>query len=260
MKKVLMISLTIVMYIIISGCGIQTTESVPTTSPTLIENTSTPTRQPLIPEGFPVEGLIAYFPFNGDAQDFSGNDLQGILSGASLVTDRFGEEGALSFDGIDDYFIVNSPLLSAIKSDLTISMWVNTEVNDFTHLVIISSKPAFSDDSVFTDFTWHGDWLGFGYTLGRGGIVTYLQDNIYDGSWHHLVGVIQNGMLKFYVDGEQNSFKMGTAGFTDLQYVIIGNWLGKDGLEFPQVMVDDLTIYDRALSDNKIMALLSSGR
>lgn len=36
------------------------------------------------------EGLIAHYPFNGNANDESGNDNNGIVSGATLTTDRFG--------------------------------------------------------------------------------------------------------------------------------------------------------------------------
>jgi hypothetical protein len=254
-----MICLIVVVYFLVSGCGPQTQEILPTPSPTPVESTATPSKPSLLFAGFPADGLLAYYPFDGNAQDFSGNDNHGILSGASQVSDRFGEEGAVSFDGVDDYFIVNSTLLSAIKSDMTISMWVNTAVNEFSHLLVISNEQGLSENTAYINFIWQGDWLGFGYSLGRGDLITYLQDDIYDDSWHHLVGVIQNGMLKFYVDGIQNSFKMGTASFTDLQYIIIGNWLGTDGHEFPSVVIDDLAIYDRAISENKILVLYSFG-
>ncbi|MBF0368929.1 MAG: hypothetical protein HQL52_05655 [Magnetococcales bacterium] len=46
------------------------------------------------------DGLVAYYPFNGDATDESGNGYDGTVSGASLTTDRLGvADSAYSFDG-----------------------------------------------------------------------------------------------------------------------------------------------------------------
>ncbi|ETR68891.1 MAG: hypothetical protein OMM_04291 [Candidatus Magnetoglobus multicellularis str. Araruama] len=50
------------------------------------------------------EGLVAYYPFNGNANDESGNGNHGTVYGAILIEDRFGNKNsAYSFDGIDDY-------------------------------------------------------------------------------------------------------------------------------------------------------------
>ena len=47
-------------------------------------------------------GLLAYYPFNGNANDESGNGNNGTVNGAALAADRFGEAGkAYSFDGED---------------------------------------------------------------------------------------------------------------------------------------------------------------
>ncbi|WP_141699533.1 hypothetical protein [Candidatus Marithrix sp. Canyon 246] len=49
------------------------------------------------------DGLVAYYPFNGNAEDESGNGNHGTVNGATLSEDRFGnQESAYSFDGIDD--------------------------------------------------------------------------------------------------------------------------------------------------------------
>ena len=37
-------------------------------------------------------GLVAYYPFNGNANDASGNGNNGTVNGATLTTDRFGNE------------------------------------------------------------------------------------------------------------------------------------------------------------------------
>lgn len=48
------------------------------------------------------QGLVAYYPFNGDVRDESGNGNHGMANGAALTTDRFGNpNSAYSFDGVD---------------------------------------------------------------------------------------------------------------------------------------------------------------
>jgi len=64
------------------------------------------------------DGLIAYYPFSGNAKDESGNGHDGTVSGASLEMDRFGNpNSAYVFDGIDDYINI------AGSSDFSLSSW-----------------------------------------------------------------------------------------------------------------------------------------
>ena len=49
-------------------------------------------------------GLVAWYPFDGNASDMSGNDKHGTVNGATLGTDRHGHANkAYSFDGVNDY-------------------------------------------------------------------------------------------------------------------------------------------------------------
>jgi hypothetical protein len=56
-------------------------------------------------------GLVAYYPFNGNANDESGNGKNGTVSGAVLTSDRFGNLiSAYIFDGTNDYISANPVL------------------------------------------------------------------------------------------------------------------------------------------------------
>ena len=62
-------------------------------------------------------GLVAWYPFDGNASDMSGNGNHGTVNGATLGTDRHGQANrAYSFDGVDDYIevfdddVINFPL------------------------------------------------------------------------------------------------------------------------------------------------------
>jgi hypothetical protein len=55
------------------------------------------------------DGLVAYYPFNGNANDESGNGHNGTINSATLTSDRFGNpNSAYSFDGVNDYIDIGS--------------------------------------------------------------------------------------------------------------------------------------------------------
>ena len=67
-------------------------------------------------QSFLTEGLVAYYPFNGSANDESGNRHDGIVNGATLVADRFGVvDSAYHFDGTLSY--VTAPVHNGVFSN-----------------------------------------------------------------------------------------------------------------------------------------------
>lgn len=72
------------------------------------------------------DGLVAYYPFNGNANDESGNGYNGIVYGAILVEDRKGvPNSAFELDGIDDYIYYGKVLPD--MSEMTIVAWIYSE-------------------------------------------------------------------------------------------------------------------------------------
>jgi hypothetical protein len=76
------------------------------------------------------EGLVSYYPFNGNAKDESGNGNHGEVKGAALTEDRKGEQNkAYSFDGKDDFIeIPSSPSIKKMKA-VSVSLWVKVNKN-----------------------------------------------------------------------------------------------------------------------------------
>jgi len=71
-------------------------------------------------------GLVAYYPFNGNANDASGNGNNGIVNGATLTADRFGNpNSAYSFNGASDYIRVPNSNSLQLTNDFTLSAWIN---------------------------------------------------------------------------------------------------------------------------------------
>lgn len=108
------------------------------------------TKNSAIPTTIPTNGLVAWYPFNGNANDGSPNNNNGTINGATLTTDRFGNQNsAFLFDGIRSYIQVpSSSSLSNVPS-ITISGWFNA--SNFT-----------SDQGLVTK--WFAKNLGYGNT------------------------------------------------------------------------------------------------
>ena len=100
----------------------------------------------------PTNGLVGYWPFSGNANDSSGNNLNGTVNGAVLTEDRFGNSSsAFNFDGNDDYILVNDDdLLSFPNNEFTFSFWVNPTLTQ------LPASPAFEEDFESINY-WGGD-------------------------------------------------------------------------------------------------------
>ena len=81
--------------------------------------------EPTPSPSFITNGLVAYYPFNGNANDASGNGNNGTVYGATLTTNQFGTpNSAYYFDGVSAY--ITTPLTNTVfAGDFTASVWYN---------------------------------------------------------------------------------------------------------------------------------------
>ncbi|MDB9823786.1 BspA family leucine-rich repeat surface protein [Flavobacteriaceae bacterium] len=79
-----------------------------------------------LPNYLPTSGLVAWYPFNGNANDLASNPVNGSVSQAVLTTDRNNQtDQAYQFNGADNYIVLAQNDKFSL-SQLTISAWVNT--------------------------------------------------------------------------------------------------------------------------------------
>jgi len=83
-----------------------------------------------IPSYVPTNGLVGYCPFNGNANDISGNGYNGTVNGATLINDRFGNaNSAYSFIGINNYIGTSQNFNVINNTPRTCLMWVKNIAN-----------------------------------------------------------------------------------------------------------------------------------
>ena len=126
------------------------------------------------------DGLVAYYPFNGNADDLSGNGNNGIVHGAALTEDRFGNaNSAYHFDGIDDYIMIpHSEDFKFGVYDFTISLWLQYPsqtggTHDYSAVFMKVENSSFPWDGI----TFFVDYPNQGNTCFRTDARYYLLSN-----------------------------------------------------------------------------------
>jgi len=218
------------------------------------------------------EGLVVYYTFDADfgdvAYDSSGLGNEGTILGASWTEGRY--ESGLNFDGIIDY--VNCGTLenfgsTALEGATTYAFWLKTSQ---------------TDPSKVTGTVNNGYTTALAVELNNpetDKLSLYLRDNetkILSGyskdsfdftgtGWHHfaLIADAKNNNLTFFIDGTPIAVaytqQESPSAFSDFDYpLVIGAWNCWRAIEsFFEGIIDEVRIYNRALSPGEIKSLAS---
>ena len=209
--------------------------------------------------------LIAYYPFNGNANDESENANHGSVNGASLTTDRFGNlESAYEFNGIDNFVqVANSSSLDITTNELTINMWLYNDNPDSSNLWKGISKGGYDVGNgyelIFTNDPSNINGR-LSLNIGGGGYFT-SSFNSYNNQWIMITGTFNSGVGKIYINGiEQSKTQQGTTNLiSSTSDLFIGrrnpvnNYAG-----FVKGKIDDVRIYSTELSATQILNLFNN--
>jgi len=216
----------------------------------------------------PTQGLVAWYPFNGNANDSSGNVHHGTVNGATQTSDRFGIAGkAYSFNGTSSYIEVpNSSNLLPSTGSYTFNGWFQlTSSNNGNAIYFFSMEDGNSDYSgvsMFYDTTAHQ--IRFYYHYDDVWTHATIVSAPYSlNKWHQVTTTLDrpNLVAKIYVDGILvNTYTTDNNNITansNLQFgkrTIISTYDGKfTGNQ------DDIRIYNRVLSATEVQALYHEG-
>ena len=209
----------------------------------------------------PTEGLLAYYPFDGNADDASGNGYHGILGGEvghnspSLTADRFGNQNsAYMFDSYLELIKLPHSVLDG-QSEFSVSFWMKTEGSVIQRGIITGAASNYRNNELLI------------YIADDGEIRPHIKTNSFDGTrrindeiWHFIVITRDNnGLTKLYVDGVLDLSDTLSAGNLDIANG--GLWLGNDQdtvggswASSQQFLgqLDEMRIYSRVLTSGEI--------
>lgn len=195
---------------------------------------------PFISEVGITDGLIGWWPMNGNSKDYTKNRKDAINVGATI-----GEGlGQLSYglNGSSSYFnLGNNNLFKFPNLPFTFVIWIKTTFQGVTRSIIF-----------FTE----GMTLTFNVRIGQGkvsasggGATISNPSNIADGEWHMLTIGYKDGKLFLYTDknliGESNTTKTIQFG-GDL---IIGSEVSR---QYFQGNIQNIRVYNKALNENEV--------
>jgi hypothetical protein len=215
----------------------------------LLTTTLTLHAQP--PSYVPTDGLVGWWPFNGNANDESGNGNNGTVNGATLTQDRFGNaDEAYLFDGNDKIEVDNWNALVG-NTEFTVSCWVKQE--NGLGWVLAFGQPA--NGQGFSMGNYHWGQNNIGGQIWSYDYITSVSTSIEISSWQQIVFVYSQNIMYLYYNGIVSSNAPVDYVNTDLQPGILS--LGKQLVfnEYFNGEIDDLAIYNRALTPAEIQAL-----
>jgi len=215
------------------------------------------------------KGLLAYYPFNGNFNDSSGNGNNATaMNGAFLTTDFLGRTNhAAGFDGVNDYLIVPaSSKLDADSITLSFQVMVNnsnrrnvtvSRINYTTGASLYGIHESQPTDNRFSFGVAPGtDACSTVYSYDPSG-TTYANPPIQPGRWYNITATFGGGLQKIYVDGVLQSSKTRT--FQNAKKcpdanLMIGGWWQSDIVSIDG-KIDEVRLYNRVLTDCEISKL-----
>ena len=211
----------------------------------------------LLASGAPAQedGLVAHYPFDeGEgavARDAGENGLDGIIHGAKHVPLPQGY--ALRFDGQDDYVEIPDSERLRLTSAATVSCWVNTPL--VADQVLLSKNGC----SILRQ--------NYRLSLGRRSVIFGMADcpehmnatgaGVGQQTWAHVAGTFDGGEIRVYVNGEPSGKHTGDpfeSGTLEAPLYIGACFYGTGLIAHFTGQIDDLRVYDRALSEAEIAA------
>ncbi len=204
------------------------------------------------------ESMVLYLPFDegsGDlAKDLSNYQNNGTLKGPKWVNGKYGS--ALSFNGASDF--VEVPFSDSLNIDpsksLTITVWVNVSNPDFTWRAIVVKGSSAWDWGIY-----RSDRSGF--MMGLNNLhELYSTMQAAKDTWYYVAGVYDDSNWYMYVDGELDVKKEKGARITTSKDGLSVGKKGTANMNFFAGIIDEVRIWNRALSENEIKANMDKGR
>ncbi|MBN2396390.1 MAG: T9SS type A sorting domain-containing protein [Candidatus Atribacteria bacterium] len=192
-------------------------------------------------------GLRAYYPFNGNANDESGNGNNGIVNGAVLTEDRFGTANSA-------YYFSSSGGNTRIDVDVNfppspvgfaISFWINRSGTGYINPRVLEFY-----DGTGPGGDWQIEWFNDGY-------LSYMNTDLQNDVWYHVVVNFDGANFVSYLNGSYEGTWDGSYSAWTLPFAGDGAFgrMNHPAWDAFNGKLDDILIYDRELTEDDIQSL-----
>jgi len=196
-------------------------------------------------------GLAAHYPFNGNANDESGNENDGIVYGATLTDDRFGNpNSAYNFDGFNDYIAVpHHPSLT--PPAYTVNVWYKSNSHTLGEIITKSIDKHYYEIQYIDHF--NSGCLEYWYEDEQDQDIYIISEKGCDTQYYHMATMIffDSTLVAFLNACLIDSLHADILPYNNGDGLYFGT--GNDG--FFHGIIDDIVIYNRPLSKEEIDSL-----
>ncbi len=210
-----------------------------------------------------LSGLVAYWPFDGDANDRSVSMNNGVINGVTFTTNRLGNtNGACFFNDSGTY--VGVPDSSTLDvTNMTLAFWFRMD-SSTTARELVNKMGAEGTQSLSFGSEYSGGNGRIYFRICTGGSLGSLTDLpsttvIAMGTWYHFAGTYDGSEMKIYINGVlENSTPKTGAIYNSAEEVKIGRYGYYSGWVFHGA-IDNVAIWNRAVSSNEVWEVYDAG-
>ena len=199
----------------------------------------------------PPSGVMGWWPGDGNASDLTGAHNGTLKNGATYATGFVSQ--AFQLDGVDDYVDLGG---FAPGSQWTLEAWVKPSSVPTGRRAILGGVNSCADWALVLQ----DGRFGLAIKPASGACTDTLSSGVaaVAGAWYHLVGTSDGTTARIYVNGELKGSAQVASGYTG---TTSGTYIGGDSCctEFFPGLIDEATIYNRALSGTEAQAIYNVG-
>ncbi|UII27406.1 BspA family leucine-rich repeat surface protein [Fulvivirga maritima] len=208
------------------------------------------------------DGLMGYYPLNGDAKDYSGHGHDGTVNGDLTYSVGYNDTGiAAAFDGVNDYINLGPQKdFFTNNNTFSISAWVQIAGGDRSVIATATNPAAIESGKASWGLslrnngqTWFS-WMTSGGASARSSTTT--SHNV--GSYNHIVLVVDGGNHNIYLDGVKRTKGGSFSGaFDEALNLLIGHTISAPDAEYLNGTLDNVLLYDKVLTLKEVQELYS---
>jgi hypothetical protein len=217
-----------------------------------------------VPSYVPTNGLVGWWPFNGNANDESGSGNNGTVNGATLTSDRFGNTNkAYSFNGVNNYMQCMQSGPIGVPS-ITVAFWTKNIGSGSGHIVSWGNNGISGEDFRVLTNAYGTCASSLGVDSYNSGIAfnnTFSSNSwdfyavIFDSSIGNNINsasVYKNGVQIGLTCFNQNNSSINISSAFPICF---GKYHGTIPTDYLSGILDDIGIWNRVLTQQEITAL-----
>jgi len=213
-------------------------------------------------------GLVGHWTFDGldlltNVADKSGNGNNGFMSGftstsSATTVGRLGQ--AIKMDGVSNaIFVPNSSSIQVGGGNLSVSVWIYPKSFGSYKVVFEKGSSSLAREISFFINTGAQGWVSFGHNGDSSGATINFSPNFTTNEWQHLTVTRSGNTVYVYRNGVQVG-SVAMAYFATNSSALYFGYNSSSGGSHWNGNLDDIRVYNRALSTSEILALYNMGR